>query len=240
MMVPLYHQDSYRTEAPATVLRITPAGGIVLDQPLFYPQGGGQPGDSGWLEWGPDHAIPIATTVPGEDGRAVLVPMEPLPMPMVGDTVLQRIDFPRRLGHMRVHTALHLLSVVVPLPITGGSVSADRGRLDFLMPDPPTDKQGLQDRLNALVKSDLPVNQRWISAEELAQRPELVKTVDAAPPRSSDRVRLIEIGPYSSPIDLQPCGGTHVRSTAEIGPLWLGKIENKGRRNRRVHLVLAD
>ncbi|WP_095590861.1 alanyl-tRNA editing protein [Actibacterium ureilyticum] len=240
MTVPLYHQDSYLKEAPATVLAITDAGGIVLDQPLFYPQGGGQPGDSGWLEWNSRHAIPIATTMRDADGHAVLVPMEPRPLPAPGDLVLQRLDLPRRLAHMRVHTALHLLSAVIPLPITGGAVSADRGRLDFMMPDPPADKQGLQDRLNALVKSDLPVTQDWIGHDELLSRPDLIRTRDVAPPRGDGRVRMVRIGPADAPVDLQPCGGTHVRRTGEIGPLWLGKIEAKGRDHRRVHLVLAD
>ena len=240
MTPPLYHQDSYRKEAPGHVRAITDAGGIVLDQPLFFPRGGGQPGDSGWLEWGGGQVMPIATTFVDEDGQVVLVPQAPLPMPRVGTEVLQRIDFARRMGHMRVHTALHLLSVVIALPITGGAVAADRGRLDFDMPEPPADKQGLQDRLNALVKSDLAVTQEWITDAQLDADPALVKTLSVAPPCGSGQVRLVRIGDPDAPVDLQPCGGTHVRRTAEIGQLWLGKIENKGRRNRRVYVVLAD
>jgi misacylated tRNA(Ala) deacylase len=140
---------------------------------------------------------------------------------------------------MRMHTALHLLSVVLPLPVTGGAIGAGKGRLDFDMPEAPEDKSTLEDALNALVARDLPVTEDWITEAELAANPALVKTMSVAPPTGAGRVRLIRIGQGAEQVDLQPCGGTHVPSTAEIGPLRLGKIEKKGRQNRRVTLHLA-
>ena len=159
-------------------------------------------------------------------------------MPPVGATVLQSLDWQRRYAHMRVHTALHLLSVVIPLPVSGGSIGTEKGRLDFDMPDAPEDKQALQDSLNALIAADHEVTEDWISEAELDANPELVKTMSVQPPRGSGRVRLIRIGGTAEQVDLQPCGGTHVRRTAEIGPVRLGKVEKKGRRNRRVTVHL--
>jgi misacylated tRNA(Ala) deacylase len=155
----------------------------------------------------------------------------------VGAEIGQRLDWDRRLGHMRMHTALHLLSVVIPLPVTGGAVAADKGRLDFDMPEAPEDKSLLEGRLNALVTRDLPVTESWITESELDANPGLVKTMSVKPPRGAGRIRLIRIGEDGAgQIDLQPCGGTHVRRTGEIGKLAIGKIEKKGRQNRRVTL----
>jgi misacylated tRNA(Ala) deacylase len=159
----------------------------------------------------------------------------------VGTRVEQRLDWDRRHAHMRVHTALHLLSVVIPLPVTGGAIGADKGRLDFDMPDAPEDKMVLQGRLNALIERDLPVSETWITDAELEANPGLVKTMSVKPPMGQGRVRLVRIGEEGAgQIDLQPCGGTHVKRTGEIGKVTLGKIEKKGRQNRRVSVILAD
>jgi misacylated tRNA(Ala) deacylase len=176
----------------------------------------------------------IATAVKVEGGDVALVPAEPLPMPPVGSSVRMIIDWTRRHRHMRVHTALHLLSVVIPLPVTGGQIGVDRGRLDFDMPDPPSDMAGIEAALNRLIDRDLPVTEDWITDAELLANPGLIKTMSVKPPMGLGQVRLVRIGP----IDLQPCGGTHVARTSEIGRVALGKIEKKGRVNRRVTLEL--
>ncbi len=237
MSAALFLEDAYRQSAPGRVLRLTEEGGILLDQSLFYATSGGQPGDAGHLDWSGGRT-PIATTVKGEGG-IVLVPETGAALPPEGAEVTQVIDWAPRLGHMRVHTALHLLSVVIPRPVTGGAISADRGRLDFDMEAPPEDRDALEAALNDLVARDLPVTEEWITDAELDARPDLVKTMSVAPPRGAGRVRLVRIGEGAAQIDLQPCGGTHVRRTAEIGALRLGKIEKKGRQNRRVYLYLA-
>jgi misacylated tRNA(Ala) deacylase len=235
MTQPLYLADPYRRTAEATVSAWTDDGGIVLDTPLFYPTGGGQPGDGGWLGWG-DARLAIATTDKGQGG-SVLRPAEAgATRPPVGSRVGQEIDWDRRLGHMRVHTALHLLSVVIPLPVSGGAIGPEKGRLDFNMPEAPADKPALEAALNALVDRDLDVTEHWITDAELDAAPDLVKTMSVAPPRGSGRVRLVRIGTEEKQVDLQPCGGTHVARTGEIGRVRLGKIEKKGRENRRVYL----
>jgi misacylated tRNA(Ala) deacylase len=234
----LYRTDAYLRDAPGRVLAVTPEGGIVLDRTIFYPTGGGQPGDSGRLVWSTG-AIAIATTTRAADGAVILVPAEPAPLPSVGTDLRQSLDWDRRHRLMRVHTALHLLSVVVPLPVTGGAIAADRGRLDFDMPDVPADTAALEEALNALIVLNLPVTEEWITEATLDATPGLVKTMRVAPPRGAGQVRLIRIGADDATVDLQPCGGTHVARTGEIGRVKLGKIENKGRQNRRVHLQLA-
>jgi len=176
--------------------------------------------------------------VKGEGDALALVPAIPGALPQVGSEVVQRLDWAQRLGHMRVHTALHLLSVVIALPVSGGAISADKGRLDFDMPEAPGDKAALEQALNALVSRDLAVSESWISDDDLRANPGLVKTMSVMPPLGSGRVRLVRIGDDADQVDLQPCGGTHVRRTGEIGLLRLGKIEKKGARNRRVHVHL--
>ena len=234
----LCREDAYRREAPGEVVSVTAQGGVVLDKSLFYPTGGGQPGDAGRLVW-EGGACTISTTAKGPEGEIILIPLEGDALPVPGTAVGQELDWERRYGHMRVHTALHLLSVVLPLPVTGGSISAAKGRLDFDMPEAPEDREGLEAALNALVAQDLPIAESWITDAELAANPGLVKTMSVAPPSGAGRVRLIRIGTEDAPIDLQPCGGTHVARTGEIGGLRLGKIEKKGARNRRVNLHLA-
>jgi misacylated tRNA(Ala) deacylase len=232
----IYREEPYRRDAPATVAALTPEGGIRLDASVFYPTGGGQPGDSGWLVW-PAGRIEIATAV--KDGAdVVLIPAEPAALPEAGTEVLQQIDWARRWGHMRVHTALHLLSVVLPFAVTGGAIGADRGRLDFDMPEAP-EAEAVAAAVAALVAADLPVSEEWITEAALDANPALVKTLSVRPPRGAGQVRLIRIGQGAATVDLQPCGGTHVARTGEIGPVTLGRIEKKGRINRRVTLHLG-
>lgn len=238
MTKPLF-RDAYLREAEATVTGHTPEGGIVVDASLFYPTGGGQPGDSGRIDWA-GGSVDIATAVKGEGGTVVLVPASPVALPGPGTLIRQTLDWDRRYRHMRVHTALHLLSVVIPLPVTGGQIGAERGRLDFDMPEPPGDVAEIEARINALVARDLPVTDDWITDAELEANPGLVKTMSVRPPTGQGRVRLVRIGQGADQIDLQPCGGTHVARTGEIGLLRIGKIEKKGKQNRRVSVELAD
>ena len=233
----LFQADAYLGTAPGRVVAHTPEGGVILDRSLFYATGGGQPGDTGRLDW-PDGSMVVADTVKAGEGDIAFVPAEGATLPPVGTEVTQQIDWDRRLGHMRVHTALHLLSVVIPLPVTGGSISAERGRLDFNMPEAPEDKEGLEARLNALIARDFEVTESWITDAELDANPGLVKTMSVSPPRGAGRIRLVRIGQGAEQVDLQPCGGTHVRRTGEIGRVRLGKIEKKGKQNRRVYLHL--
>ncbi|WP_368343775.1 alanyl-tRNA editing protein [Pelagovum sp. HNIBRBA483] len=233
----LFRNNAYQRDAKGMVLALTGEGGIILDQTIFYPTSGGQPGDSGRLEWD-GGAIEIATTVKGDGADIILVPAEPAPLPPVGTEVSQELDWERRHRHMRVHTALHLLSVVIPLPVTGGSIGADKGRLDFDMPEAPEDKDALTETLNKIIGRDLSITEEWITDEELDANPGLVKTMSVQPPRGSGRIRLVRIGTESETVDLQPCGGTHVARTSEIGRVRIGKVEKKGKQNRRVYLHL--
>ena len=234
----LFQSDPYLREAPGRVIGLTEEGGIALDRSLFYATGGGQPGDSGRIAWA-GQSLEIATCIKGPGGVPVLVPAEPAPLPPAGAEVVQTVDWDRRWRHMRMHTALHLLSVVIPLPVTGGAIAADKGRLDFAMPEPPEDVAALEAALNALAARDLPVGEEWIDEAELDANPGLVKTLSVQPPRGAGRIRLVRIGQGEGTVDLQPCGGTHVANTAEIGALRIARVENKGRQNRRVSLEFA-
>ncbi len=236
---PLYREDAYLEQDEATVIAHTEEGGLILDRTIFYPQGGGQPGDSGSLTWG-DRRLSIATTIKATDGASICVPAEAQPLPPIGTAVTQTLDWDRRYLHMRIHTALHLLSVVIPLPVTGGQITSEKGRLDFDMPDAPENKEELQAQLQALIDQDLVVSESWITDAELDANPGLVKTMSVQPPRGAGQVRLVRIGTAETQVDLQPCGGTHVARSAEIGQIRLGKIEKKGRRNRRVSLHLES
>jgi misacylated tRNA(Ala) deacylase len=238
--LPLFRDDAYRRECFATVLATNERGGIILDKTVFYATSGGQPGDTGRLSAN-GIAVPIGATVYGEDKAEVVhVPLAPGAAPEVGAQVQAAIDWDRRYRHMRMHTALHLLCSLIPFPVTGGSVGAEESRLDFDISDAgAVDKDDLTERLSALVRADHPVSTRWISDEELADNPGLVRTMSVKPPTGSGRVRLVAIGADGA-IDLQPCGGTHVRSTGEIGPVAVVKIEKKGRQNRRIRLAFAE
>jgi misacylated tRNA(Ala) deacylase len=235
----LFRTDAYMREAQAKVIAHTMEGGVVLDETIFYPKGGGQPGDSGQLRWD-NQVMPIATAIKGDGEQIVLIPSEPQALPPVGAILIQELDWERRHKHMRVHTALHLLSVAVPFGVTGGSIGAGQGRLDFDMPDALENREIIEHALQAFVEMDVVVSEEWIDQATLDATPELVKTLSVKPPRGAGRIRLVRIGSGDDQIDLQPCGGTHVGRTGEIGALRLGKIEKKGRMNRRIYLHLDD
>ncbi len=238
MTTPLFRDDAYLTSCEAAVLEVNERGGIVLDQTVFYATGGGQPGDSGKLVLSDGSEITIATTVYGDDKTVIVhVPSEGQTMPAAGDKVKAEIDWERRQKLMRVHTALHLLSVALPFPVTGGQIGEGEGRLDFDMGDTALDKDAVGARLNELANGNHDVTMEWITDEELDANPGLVKTMSVKPPRGSGRVRLVRIG---GDVDLQPCGGTHVANTREIGRVELGKSEKKGKQNRRVRIRLVD
>ena len=234
----VFRDDAYARRCTATVVAIEPGAGVVLDRTVFYPMGGGQPGDTGRLA-GPDGAaVPVLDTRNGAGPGAVLhVLPEGAGPPPVGAAVDAEINWDRRHRLMRMHTCLHLLSAALKgVAVTGGQVGDGKGRLDFDLGERDLDKEELALRIRAWIEGDHPVRARWIDAEELDRRPELVKTMSVAPPRTGGRIRLVEI----EGVDLQACGGTHVRSTGEIGAVRVGKIESKGRRNRRVNLALGD
>ncbi|WP_341369072.1 alanyl-tRNA editing protein [Yoonia sp. BS5-3] len=233
----LFRDDPYLRQSVATVTEVTAEGGIVLDRSLFYPTSGGQPGDAGHLSWDGGQ-IDIATTVKTDGIANLLLPAEPVALPSVGQEVTQKLNWDRRYRHMRMHTALHLLSVVIPLPVSGGAIAPDKSRLDFDMPEAPEDKQALEDDLNRLIACDMDVTAEWITDAALDAQPDLVKTMSVQPPRGTGQIRLIRIGVGAETADLQPCGGTHVANTSEIGTVRLGKIQKKGRQNRRVYLHL--
>ena len=233
----LFREDAYLREATANVTGITEEGGLIIDTSIFYPVGGGQPGDSGHIEWDGGRAA-ISTTGKGPNDTVVLVPAEGSTLPTTGQTIMQHLDWERRYSLMRVHTALHLLSVAIPFGVTGGSISEGKGRLDFNMENPPEDKNAIARHLNEMIATDAMTYQSWITDAELDAQPELVKTMTVQPPRGSGRIRLIRIGDDQTTIDLQPCGGTHVARLSEIGPVRIGKVEKKGRMNRRVYLHL--
>ncbi|MEL6586255.1 MAG: alanyl-tRNA editing protein [Pseudomonadota bacterium] len=236
----LFRDDPYLKTAQATVIGHTDEGGIRVDRSIFYPQGGGQPGDSGKVLW--DGAVcEVASTVKSRDGASVvLVPSQPDPLPPTGAEIEMLIDWDRRYRFMRMHTALHLLSVVVPLPVTGGQIGFEKSRLDFVMPQVIYDREFIQGRLGQLIDADSPVSEQWITEAQLDANPDLVKTLSVTPPRGAGRIRLVQIGEGDAPVDLQPCGGTHVRRTGEIGRVRVGKIENKGKQNRRISLTLES
>jgi misacylated tRNA(Ala) deacylase len=233
-MEELFRQDAYARACAAAVTAVD-AAGIRLDRTVFYPTGGGQPGDTGRLLRGDGRAIAIKDAVKGPGpGEVVHVPAEPIVDLAPGEAVTAEIDWERRYRLMRMHTCLHLLSAMLPYPVTGGQVGTDKGRLDFDIPEANLDKEALTARLNELVSENRTVAARWISDEELAAQPDLVKTMAVKPPTGQGRVRLIEIEAR----DLQPCGGTHVAMTGEVGRVEVVKIEKKGRLNRRVVVAL--
>src|SRR5712671_7587742 len=236
MTVLVFRDDAYARGCAARVIA-TDERGIRLDRTVFYPTGGGQPGDTGIFRLASGETIAIVEAVKGEGLDEVIhIPAPGSPLPPPGTELTAEIDWERRYRLMRMHTCLHLLCSVVPGAVTGGQVSDGRGRLDFDVPGSSLDKETLASRLNALITEAHPVGPRWITDAELAAQPELVRTMSVKPPSGMGQVRLIEIGG----IDLQPCGGTHIRNTSEIGPVAVTKIENKGKQNRRVIVALAE
>jgi len=232
-----YREDAYAREIVARVLSATPEG-VVLDRTVFYARAGGQPGDAGLLRWAGGE-MAVSEALKGPEDSVLHVPAPGAALPEAGSEVTAVLDWARRHRLMRMHTSLHLLCSLIPgAGVTGGQIGADKSRLDFDLPDPPT-KESLTEALNALVAANHAISERWISEAELDANPSLVRTLSVQPPRGTGRIRLVRIGAEDAPIDLQPCGGTHVRATGEIGRVEVVKIENKGKQNRRVTLVLA-
>jgi len=229
----LFREDSYLRDCDATVVAID-GNSLTLDRTVFYPLGGGQPGDTGTLSQDGQSAAVVDTRY-SDDGSIVHHLQEDAAMPSVGDSVHVELDWDRRYRHMRMHTAMHLLGSVLQYGVTGGNISAEKSRLDFDMED-TVDKEAVGTALKALVDANHTVSCRWISAEELDAQPELVRTMSVQPPRGKGSIRLLEI----EGVDLQPCGGTHLKSTAEVGAVRIGKVEKKGKRNRRVNIHLDD
>lgn len=230
----LYEGDAYLATCEAAVASSRP-GALVLDRTVFYAAGGGQPGDTGVIEWSGGR-VAVVDTRKGDSSEVVHVCDPAVALPVAGSTVSARIDWPRRHRHMRMHTALHLLCAVVDAPVTGGNLTAEKGRLDFDLPEAGIDKQALTEALNTLIAADTATAVQWISDAELSARPDLVKTLSVAPPRGAGRVRLLSI----PGVDLQPCGGTHVARLGEIGRVRVSKVEKKSRQNRRIAIVLED
>lgn len=226
-------QPRLRT-TPARVIAAGPEG-VVLDRTCFYPRSGGQPGDCGRLEWA-GGGTAIAEARKGVDGTVLHPVAEGAPLPPLGSEVTATIDWERRHRHMRMHTALHLLCALLPgAAVTGGAIGAERSRLDFDLPAAP-DRAALEAGFAALLAADHPVGWEWVEESVLDTSPGLVRTLSVQPPRGTGRLRLVRIGPAQAPVDLQPCGGTHVASTGEIGAVRVLKVENKGRQNRRITL----
>lgn len=231
----LFREHPYDTGFEARVVTVG-EDGVVLDRTLFYPQGGGQPGDVGRLRLADGSACEVIDTRKGDAGTVLHVLADDAPRPAVGDVISGGIDWSVRHPRMRMHTCMHLLSVAVPAPVTGGSLSETRGRLDFDLPETTLARDEVTEALNELIARDDPVTTEWITPEELAARPELVKTMSVKPPLDAGPVRLVRIGD----LDLQPCGGTHVAQTGEIGRVRVAKIEKKSRHNRRVSVVFDE
>ena len=230
----LYQEDPYLKECTATVTGVADHG-VILDRSVFYCQGGGQPGDTGVLVLSDGNIKRVVNTiVQRETGAQLHVLDEEETLPELGMEVTARIDWDRRYGFMRMHSCMHMLCAVIDAPVTGGSVSKGRARLDFDLPD-PIDKEAVTEALNKLIQQDQPRHFRWITDEELQSQPELVRTMSVSPPMGQGEVRLVEF----EQIDLQPCGGTHVARSGEIGEVRVSKIEKKGKQNRRVIVEFA-
>jgi misacylated tRNA(Ala) deacylase len=237
---PVYRTDPYAREVEATVIGHID-GGIILDRTVFYPAGGGQPGDTGTLSGGHEGSAhyQIVEAIHGPEPGTIVHRLENgVAPPPLGTIVSCRLDWGRRYRHMRVHTTLHLLCSIIDGWVTGGQIGSERGRLDFDLDEAP-DKTALTERLNSLISTNFPVAEEWIDQSELDANPDMVRTLSVKPPRTNEgSIRLVRIGGEAEPVDRQPCGGTHVRSTAEIGSVVVTKIEKKGRRNRRIVVTL--
>jgi misacylated tRNA(Ala) deacylase len=235
LMKALFVEDAYLSTAEALVTSVREDGGIMLDQTCFYATSGGQPGDTGFLERDNGERITIAGTLNGASKSEIIhLPAPDQPSPEIGEKLVLHIDWERRHKLMRMHTACHLLSVVCPYPITGASVSETDSRIDFDMTE-TIDKAEVTAKLMDLVNANHPIYTQWISEEDLDANPDLVKSKNVRPPRGQGRIRLVCIGENAA-IDSQPCGGTHVTETAEVGEIHIGKIEKKGKENRRFRI----
>lgn len=230
----LFRDDGYLKQCDATVVSVEDRR-VVVDRTVFYPEGGGQPGDSGAMTLADGTSVRVEDTRKGEGGGIEHLIEADAPLPSVGERVVLAIDWERRHRLMRLHSCMHMLCAVVPFGVTGGSIGEDRARLDFDMQE-TLDKEEVTARLNQLIREDHSMTSRWITDEELDAQPDLVRTMSVQPPRGSGRVRLV----HFEGVDLQPCGGTHVASTGEIGAVRVQKIEKKGRHNRRVIVVFDE
>jgi misacylated tRNA(Ala) deacylase len=233
----LFRDDAYLGEAEASVVRINDRRGIVLDRTIFYATSGGQPGDTGRLiRANGSGEIAISGTITGDNKDEIIhIPAPGSSLPEPGEALKLAIDWQRRYRLMRMHTACHLLTVVCPYPITGAAVAEDDSRVDFDIPEAGFSKEEVTRALNELVVANHPVYIRWIRDDELDANPTLVKSKNVKPPIGTGRIRLICIGDNAA-IDSQPCGGTHVKATGEVGEIHIGKIEKKGRENRRFRI----
>jgi len=232
----LFREEPYLRTISAVVTGINDRGGIILDRTIFYATSGGQPGDTGRFVREDGTRIPVATTVTGETKDDIIhVPADGAVLPEIGETLQLEIDWDRRLKLMRMHTACHLLSVVCPFPITGASVGEEESRVDLDLPDPSYTRELVTEKIMELVHGNHPIFTQWITDEELQAKPTLIKSKNVRPPIGTGRIRLVCIGEGSS-VDSQPCGGTHVANTSEVGEIHVGKIEKKGRENRRFRL----
>lgn len=232
----LFREDAYLRECEATVTAVTDKGGILLDRTVFYATAGGQPGDRGVISWDGGETL-IATTAYDEAKEVVHVPAPGQSLPGVGARVTAALDWQNRYRNMRAHTLMHLLCASVPFPVTGGAIGEDGGRIDFDIPEGQIpDKAELTATLNRLIAEDHPVSFRWITDGEMAENQHLIRTMSVKPPIGTGRVRLVMIG-ADGKVDLQPCGGTHLSSTAAIGAVAVTKIENKGKINRRIRVA---
>ncbi len=236
----LYRADAYLRDCGAEVIGLSERGGVILNRTVFYAAAGGQSGDRGMLEFDGGGTCSIATTVYDADKTTIVhVPVEGVTPPAPGMKVRAVLDWECRHKLMRMHTGLHLLCALVKYPVTGGQVGTDEGRLDFDIEDASAvDKDKLTADLNALIAADHPVGERWITDAELEANQGLVRTMAVKPPMGSGRVRLVVIG-EAGQVDLQPCGGTHVRRTSEIGAVHVTKIEKKGKMNRRIRVAFV-
>lgn len=235
--IPLFRDDPYLATCEAKVVGHAD-NGVIFDRTVFYASGGGQPGDTGRLETETGAPLTVANTVYGADRASIVhVLADGAPLPPVGATVNAALDWDRRLRHMRMHSALHLLTAVLAYPVTGGQIGTDESRLDFDIPDAGLDKDEITEAVNRLIAADHAITSEWITDAELDANPGLVKTMSVKPPRGSGQIRLVRIGEN---VDLQPCGGTHVESTGRIGRVLVSKIEKKGKQNRRVRIRLDD
>ncbi len=238
MTAKLFLEDPYKTSFEATVTAAS-ENGVQFDKTIFYATSGGQPGDTGVLQIS-NQNIPVVTTKKGEGFEDIWHILPEGISLAVGDKVSGEIDWATRHKYMRMHTCLHLLCSLIVGNVTGGSIGADKGRLDFDLPAGALDKDDLNAKLNALIAADHPVSTEWITDAELDANPNLIRTMSVKPPSGGGRVRLVRIGTKENTVDLQPCGGTHVKSTGEIGPVSIVKIENKGKQNRRISVVFEE
>lgn len=235
-MALLFREDAYLRKCDAKIVGLTDTGGIIVDQTIFYGTSGGQPGDTGTMILGNGSVVPIIGTVTGETKEQIIhLPEVGVLLPEVGETVSLVLNWERRFKLMQMHTACHLLSVVCPFPITGAAVSEDDSRVDFDLPDPTYTREFVTEALQKLVAENHPVTLQWIDESELDTNPGIVKSKNVRPPRGMGRLRLVVIGKNGS-VDSQPCGGTHVLHTGEIGLIHIAKIEKKGRENRRFRI----